>query len=98
MYGVNSVDNLSVILKDDLRKLIFKELGCISIDKLTYILERNQSFLFDCKSKTIDKFKDISPDLTKEDLGKHFINEIKQKSTYYSSTSLSEKCRHLFGR
>lgn len=98
MYSINSIENLTVISKDDLRILIFQKLGCTDVNKLMFLLERNQSFIFDYKSKQIKKFKDISPDLTKKDLDKKFIQELHQNSNYHSSTSLSEKCRNLFGR
>lgn len=98
LYGVNSIDDLSVILKDDLRKLLFEKLECNDSKKMEYLLERNLAFLYETKSKTIKKFKDITPDLTQEDIGKKFIHELHRKSTYHPSTSLSEKCRHLFGR
>ena len=93
-YAVNSLENMRIIPKEILRKLIVEKCHCMDFDTLDYCMARYMPFLFDNSTKRIQKFNMINNVPSKEEIAHKESVEMKEKLN--PRPSLSEKFDNLF--
>lgn len=87
-YAIDDINNMSVIDKDSLKKLVLK-LGCGNFLKLNYITDRNFPFFYDAKKKEIIEFQETNSEITRKDLENYIHEELKINTK--KETSLYER-------
>lgn len=76
-YSLDDLNNISIIDKTSLLELTIK-LGCGNFIKLNYLLDRNLPFLYYCKEKQLMEFQETNCDISKEELRKMIIDDMKE--------------------
>jgi hypothetical protein len=97
MYGINSLDNLTLIKKDELIELVEDKLQCKNYDDLYYVMSRNLPFLYDNSEKILKKFIITNPTPTKEDINKIITKDFKEKNTPPIVNGVQSIYNNLFG-
>lgn len=76
-YCINDINSMTVIPKDDLRKIISTLSNQQYSNDLDYLFSHNFPFIWDNKEKKLRRFSLISKDLTKNDISNIFAKEMK---------------------
>lgn len=97
MYGINSLDSLTLIKKEELIELVEDKLQCKNYDDLYYVMSRNLPFLYDNSEKILKKFIITNPTPTKDDINEIITKDFKEKSTPPKVNGVQSIYNNLFG-
>jgi hypothetical protein len=96
LYGVNSVKNLTIIPKDQLRDLISDKLKCIDLENMDIVFSRNLPFLYNNTTKKIRMFRFVNECPSKEEVEQNLFIEMKTKSSPKMQSPLRRTYENIF--
>lgn len=97
LYGTNSVEELRLIPKNQLKSLLVQTLKCPDIEKLDYLLDRAFPFIYDTITGQIKQFQYVNDVPTKEDVAQTLRNDLESqlRASMYTP-SIQNKYNILF--
>lgn len=96
LYGVNTVEEVHILPKEQLRQILTESLQCKDSLKLDYLLTRGFPFLYDNISHQLKQFQYINPEPSQKEVKDELYKNLAQQVTPVRSSPLQQQYNSLF--